>query len=56
MADIESVVRIHLTLLRAAGAGAATQVRNDWLSNHVAGPEQGVRYTDRLLMNQLKSF
>ena len=42
MADIESVVRFHLTLLRAAGAGAATQVKNDWLSNHIAGPEQGV--------------
>ena len=39
MADgrIENVVRIHLTLLRAVGAGAAAQV-----SNHVAGPEQRV--------------
>ena len=41
MADIESVVRVHLMLLRGVGVGVEIRVTNDWLSNHLAGPEPG---------------
>ena len=58
MADgrIENVVRMHLTLLRAVGAGAAAQVRNDWLSNHVAGPEQGVPEGETSIARVIRKF
>ena len=56
MADIESVVRIHLTLLRGAGAGAAIQVRNDWLSNHIAGQEQGVPEGETSIARVIRKF
>ena len=41
MADIESVVRVHLMLLRGVGAGVESRVTNDWLSNRIAGQEVG---------------
>ena len=38
MADgrIEGIVRVHLTLVRAAGPAVAAQVSNDWLRDEVA--------------------
>ena len=44
MADgrIEGIVRVHRTLLRAAGPVAAAQVSNDWLRNEAAGREVGI--------------
>ena len=58
MADgrMENVVRIHLTSLRAVGAGAAAQVSNDWLSNHVAGPEQGVPEGETSIVRVIRKF
>ena len=58
MADgrIENVVRVHLTLLRAVGAAGVAQVSNDWLSNHAAGPEQGIPEGETSIARVIRKF
>ena len=59
MADgrIEGTVRVHLTLLRAAGPAVAAQVSNDWLRDEVAaGHEVGIAGDETSIARIVRKF